>query len=210
MKRCQGIHIWSDQKCIREAGHDGPCWGKSQPSRSDGTITRAEWYSNPDGSFKGHYQYVTTYPPNAASKRAFTLLELLACVAIVGLLIGLIAPSLAKSRAAARNEVCKANLRSTGTAYSLYWQQTNEFPIAWSDIFDLDNEKPIKAMWCPADRDRWCYLLVTVEAGPFVRARPEAVAAMDPHTFAVVFDRELPLHPWRNAGYLDGSSEWKP
>lgn len=60
---CPSVHIWSGQRCIRERGHDGVCWGKSQRC-SRGAITRAEWVSI-DGQFKSHHQYDTKYPTNA-------------------------------------------------------------------------------------------------------------------------------------------------
>ena len=139
------------------------------------------------------------------ARRAFALLELLACIAILALLIALLAPHLSQSRAAARDTACRANLRSAATMFSAYWHDRNEFPLEWSDLYDLNEGKPNKAMVCPADREGGCYILLTNEAGPFVRARPEAVAAMDPHNFAVAFDRGG-WHPWVNAGYLDGSA----
>lgn len=61
--RCPSVHKWSDLGCIRDAGHDGLCWGPSQRGES-GTITRAEWTSD-NGVFKSHHQYATIYPANA-------------------------------------------------------------------------------------------------------------------------------------------------
>lgn len=67
-ERCPSIHKWSDQMCIRESGHDGYCWGKSQRNAAQGTIIRAVWCSV-NGVFKSHHQYDTKYPTNAAARR---------------------------------------------------------------------------------------------------------------------------------------------
>lgn len=60
--RCPSIHAWSDQQCIRKAGHDGYCYGKAHPG--SGILRRAEWISE-RGKFKSHHQYATIYPRNA-------------------------------------------------------------------------------------------------------------------------------------------------
>ena len=49
-------------------------------------------------------------------KRAFTLLELLVVVAIVGALVAILAPALRQARAQARQIVCLTNLRAQGEA----------------------------------------------------------------------------------------------
>ena len=53
-------------------------------------------------------------------RRAFTLLELLVVVAIIGLLVAILVPNLARAREAARTTVCAANLHGLGLATTLY------------------------------------------------------------------------------------------
>lgn len=68
IERCPSIHVWSDQRCIRPAGHDGKCWGMAQPDHERGTITRAHWWSE-NGVFKSHNWYETKYLKNAARSK---------------------------------------------------------------------------------------------------------------------------------------------
>lgn len=65
----------------------------------------------------------------SGSNRAFTLVELLATIAILALLAGMISPALQKARAKAENTVCVSNLRQIGTAVWLYVPENgNRFP----------------------------------------------------------------------------------
>lgn len=53
-------------------------------------------------------------------RRAFTLLELLLVIAILGILAGILAPTLQRMRGRAKSTQCLANLRQLGLAVSMY------------------------------------------------------------------------------------------
>jgi prepilin-type processing-associated H-X9-DG protein/prepilin-type N-terminal cleavage/methylation domain-containing protein len=62
---------------------------------------------------------------------AFTILELLVAVAIIGGLIAILFPALMAAREAARSMQCKNNLREIGVSMQQYHDATKRFPQAW-------------------------------------------------------------------------------
>lgn len=61
-------------------------------------------------------------------KRAFTLVELLVVVSLIGVLAALLVPSVASSVRKAQSLKCTANLRTIGQAILLHANDTGEFP----------------------------------------------------------------------------------
>ena len=53
-------------------------------------------------------------------RRAFTLVELLVVMGLIGTLISLLMPAVARARSAARATACLSNLRQMGAAWSIY------------------------------------------------------------------------------------------
>jgi general secretion pathway protein G len=76
------------------------------------------------------------------SKAAFTLIELLAVIAIIGILAAIIIPVTAKVRGSARNVECVSSLRNLGAGISLY---------------AADHRDTLPVYWTPADN--WIYKL---------------------------------------------------
>jgi len=62
-----------------------------------------------------------------SSRRGFTLIELLVVVAIIGLLIGILLPSLGAARKSARVTTCTARLYQLGIAMGLYWNDFDRY-----------------------------------------------------------------------------------
>lgn len=65
--------------------------------------------------------------------RAFTLVELLAVIAIVGVLASLLLPALSHARSAAQRSSCLNNLRQIGIAFELYLLEHKDTYPAWQD-----------------------------------------------------------------------------
>lgn len=69
-------------------------------------------------------------PTRRGPRRAFTLVELLAVIAIVGVLVALLLPAVQAAREAARTSQCKSHLRQIGLATLLHHDATGVFPPA--------------------------------------------------------------------------------
>lgn len=54
------------------------------------------------------------------SRRAFSIVELLVVIGIIGILIGLLMPTLSRARQQSRTVACKAQLQSIGAAMQMY------------------------------------------------------------------------------------------
>jgi prepilin-type N-terminal cleavage/methylation domain-containing protein len=65
----------------------------------------------------------------AMSRRGFTLVELLAAVAIIGVLVSLLLPAVQAAREAARRSHCQNNLRQMGIALHAFHNADGAFPV---------------------------------------------------------------------------------
>ena len=59
--------------------------------------------------------------------KKFTLIELLIVVAIIGILVSLLLPSLTKAREASKNVVCKSNLKQIYVSFQTYAKNNNGY-----------------------------------------------------------------------------------
>lgn len=102
--------------------------------------------------------------------RGFTLIEVLVVVAIIGLLMAVLLPSLAKARDQARVPVCLSNLKSMSLATQLYLNNNKEqFPVrsattstGGGSVFGAfepmrtiikSDRRPLEIFACPTDAD---------------------------------------------------------
>ena len=67
-------------------------------------------------------------PLSIVQRTAYTLIELLAVVTIIGILLALLLPAIQAAREAARSAHCSYNLRQLGLAIHAYHSTHNQFP----------------------------------------------------------------------------------
>lgn len=68
----------------------------------------------------------------SANRAAFTIVELICVIAIIGILIALLFPAVRSSRGAARNAHCENNLRRIGMSIHDYAEQHQDIPHAYT------------------------------------------------------------------------------
>jgi prepilin-type N-terminal cleavage/methylation domain-containing protein/prepilin-type processing-associated H-X9-DG protein len=100
----------------------------------------------------------------AYSQMAFTLVELLVVVAIIGALASLLLPALSRAKAAAQSAKCKNNLRQIDIGLNIYTADDRAYPIISSALFvvlppksdngDTSGANINPVLFCPTGRLR--------------------------------------------------------
>lgn len=166
------------------------------------------------------------------SAAAFTLIELIVVVAIVGILAGLLLPVFSRAREAGRSAACLSNLHQVGVALQLYVQDNrNRMPVMYDALFSTNNAPTNRQrtvdvvltnylgstniLKCPSDREGvfertrssygWNVLINGQDADHF----RVLTLNFNPHQIPLMFDKEA-FHKARGEGkgvnylYADG------
>ena len=80
-------------------------------------------------------------PPRHSDQRGFTLLEILVVIAILGLLIGLVAPAALRQLGGARLSVAKQSIERIGSVLDMYKLDVGTYPTGEQGLRALV-EKP--------------------------------------------------------------------
>lgn len=84
------------------------------------------------------------------STQAFTLVELLVSIAIIGILASLLLPSLSKSKTQARTAQCQGNLRQLQLCFQLYVSDSDDCMPPNNSIFIIGGGAPVPGIsWLP-------------------------------------------------------------
>lgn len=122
-------------------------------------------------------------PYRSRQANAFTLVELLAVIAIMGVLTALILTALPAIKASSRTAKCMANLRSTGPAFDLFAADHNGYyPAVTYNKGHLDGRvNPNKLNW-------W------LELKPYIGANLKTEGAAEGSAFAICPDGQTGMN----------------
>ncbi len=167
----------------------------------------------------------------AFSRSAFTLVELLVAMAIIGALAALLLPVLGRAKEEGRAAACLSNLHQIGIALQLYTDENaNRLPVLYDALLGADPATPrtntidvvltnqlgsTKILRCPSDRKDLfirtgsSYAWNTLVNGQDANHLSLLTLPFNPHQIPLVFDKEK-FHQTRGSGkevnflYADG------
>ena len=176
-----------------------------------------------------HAPSLNSQPLTLCSPAAFSLVELLVVLAIIGLLAALLLPVVIRSKEQGKSTACLSNLRQVGLALQMFVQDNdNKMPVMYDaqlgtnpsvltqslatiDVVLSNHLGNARVLLCPSDRknlfDRtassyaWNSLINGQDADHLVVFAID----FDPHNIPVAFDKESfhqSVGPGRGVNYL--------
>jgi len=130
---------------------------------------------------------------NARRLRAFTLVELLVVISIIGVLVGLLLPAVQAAREASRRSQCLNNLRQVGLGCQNFQSASRAFPTAGGAVEQFFNPAELSKPAYGYEGASWMYQILPfieqqlqsssgpiIAATDYVCAVPESVRAFLP------------------------------
>jgi len=129
-------------------------------------------------------------------RRAFSIIELLVVVAILGILMAILLPSLSRARSAGRRAVCLSNLHQMGIASNLYLDVNSGY--YWRYYTDLtDSSAPVGRLW-------WFGFEPNGPAAAGTTHRPldKSLSPLGPYTANLANLLQCPDFPYTDSSYF--------
>jgi prepilin-type N-terminal cleavage/methylation domain-containing protein len=115
------------------------------------------------------------------NRKAFTIIELLTVIAIIGILIAVIQPILSSSSAHSRKLMCESNLSQIGMAAHVYAEDYGSLPDSLDRVDSILRNRQL--LTCPGTGEKYFYHV----PGPDAKNDVIIASCVDP---------SKPLHPF--------------
>jgi prepilin-type N-terminal cleavage/methylation domain-containing protein len=132
-------------------------------------------------------------PRQRLRRGAFTLIELLVVIAIIGILAGLLLPTLGRAKRAAHAAACVSNLHQIGLALELYIQDNEHRLPSCAQLPSVSTNLPA----------------ITTVLAPYLQAKPIWECPAD-RTFFAVEQTSYEWNHFLNGASYDRPQDWSP
>ena len=137
-----------------------------------------------------------------ASRRAFTLIEMLVVIAIIGILSAILFPVFSRARENGRKISCLSNMKQLGTAFLLYQQDARKYPLAANyQAWTKGN-----GHWVTGEQDKYLAALTPDASGDFPYQSPNKADVQSGALFPYVKSTAVYVCPSNRDGQMKGLS----